>query len=210
MHNDIRKNIWRNAFIELDEEGEIIEQPRKILSDGKVSRARANRLKAKNNNFRSNCSAGQAQTWNSEKGLKRRKKLELTWQENPEKLINGRKKRINTPWGIYDSRKEAIMSAKDKGISNPTTKITQGLKINGSEYYYLYKKKKTISQEAIDRMKETIQKNGSKKWVKIESPFGIFPNKKITIEAMKQNNVPNAAKSLEKFLKDPNSGYKKI
>ena len=38
MNKDIREEIWRNAFNNLDENGDPIVQPRKIKSDGEVNR----------------------------------------------------------------------------------------------------------------------------------------------------------------------------
>jgi hypothetical protein len=51
-------DVWRNAFNDLDEDGNPVKQPRKIKSDGYVNRNRANRLKAQNPEYRANLSKG--------------------------------------------------------------------------------------------------------------------------------------------------------
>jgi hypothetical protein len=53
---DIQKSVWDRAFDDLDEEGNLIEKPRTIKSDGYVNRNRANRLKANNPEYKSNLS----------------------------------------------------------------------------------------------------------------------------------------------------------
>lgn len=55
---DIQKSVWDRAFDDLDEEGNLIEKPRTIKSDGYVNRNRANRLKANNPEYRANLSKG--------------------------------------------------------------------------------------------------------------------------------------------------------
>jgi hypothetical protein len=42
---DIQKSVWDRAFDDLDEEGNPIEQSRKIKTDGEVNRNRSNRLR---------------------------------------------------------------------------------------------------------------------------------------------------------------------
>lgn len=55
---DIQKSVWDRAFDDLDENGDPIEKPRTIKSDGYVNRNRANRLKANNPEYRANLSKG--------------------------------------------------------------------------------------------------------------------------------------------------------
>jgi hypothetical protein len=55
---DIQKSVWDRAFDNLDEEGNPIEHPRKIKTDGYVNRNRANRLKANSPEYRANLSKG--------------------------------------------------------------------------------------------------------------------------------------------------------
>ncbi len=51
-----------------------------------------------------------------------------------------RKKPIQVPWGLFDSRKSAVEYAKKNNITNALGKIQKGLIANPDQYYYIEKK----------------------------------------------------------------------
>ena len=181
------------------------------VGEAKINRTIANKAKAEDPAHGKKTSESQKDSWNDPtSGQYRRNAITQNWFNNREKLLTKRNKKIQTPWGLFQSRKKAIEQAKMLGILNATTKISKGLTQEGSGFFYIDKIKKTISANSIEKMKDTIQKNGSKKWIKIQTPFGIFPTLKAAILEMKRQKVPNPKYNLKKFLADPNSGYKKL
>lgn len=61
------------------------------------------------------------------------------WQENHKKAINATKKMIQTPYGIFESRVDAVRYMSDLGIINASRKVDAWLKSKPDEYYYLDK-----------------------------------------------------------------------
>ena len=51
-----------------------------------------------------------------------------------------RRKPIQVPWGVFDSRKAAVDYGNNNGIGNAMGKIQAGLKTNPTEYFYIDKK----------------------------------------------------------------------
>jgi len=48
-----------------------------------------------------------------------------------------RAKPIMTPWGLYESRRAAIVGGKEQNVSNPSGKIDAALKKKSTEIFYL-------------------------------------------------------------------------
>lgn len=48
-----------------------------------------------------------------------------------------RAKAIMTPWGLYESRRAAIVGGKEQNVSNPAGKIDAALKKKSTEIFYL-------------------------------------------------------------------------
>lgn len=86
MTKDIKKSVWRNAFNDLDENGDEIPQSKKIKSDSAINKGRANRHKAKDPDFLKKVQEGIQQRNNSSQ-----------YQEKMEKIYkdpNFQKKRL--------------------------------------------------------------------------------------------------------------------
>jgi len=59
------------------------------------------------------------------------------WIENHKKVIEKTKKKIQTPYGIFDSRQSAIDHLTSIGISNARGKIVDWLKSKPNEFFYI-------------------------------------------------------------------------
>ena len=187
------------------------QSPLSNVSDAHISRVLTNLNRIGDENFSKACSNAQQTVWNDPiKSQTKRKILNDTWANDPGKLINPRKKEIQVPWGRFESRLLAEQEGKNVGIKRVSQIIREGLENDTSNFFYVSKKKKTMSEEARLRMAETKKKNGGKNCQKFQTPFGIVNTRKETLEIMKINKVPNPRHTLPKLLLDPNSGYKKI
>ena len=178
------------------------------LNPNKVGLIISNISRAGDQAFSETCSKSKQATWDDPiKGPMLKEELKKKWRDDPEKMIKNRRKEIQTPWGIYPSRQDAITAAKEQGIAQPGVIIRLGLIDNPKEFYYTTKLKKTMSQEARDRMVKTKEQNGARNWKRVQTPFGIAPKMKDAVLLMRKNGVMNAGKKLPKLLKTPGSGY---
>lgn len=146
---DIQKSVWDRAFDDLDEEGNFIEQPRKIKSDQKVNIARANRIRSKNPEM-------------EEKRKKALAKVVLT-AEYKKKL--GGKPSWNSGIPTDEKTKEKISNA-NKGMSFPSRK---GVPLTDDH-------KKKISQSNLghtlsDKSKKLLSTKVSKRLLIDGQPF---------------------------------------
>jgi hypothetical protein len=195
---------------------QIIDEQRQIsplskVSDARISHALTNISRKGDTEFKRNCAIAQQSVWNDpNKNQIKRKTLEDTWANNPDKLVNPRKKEIQVPWGRFESRKIAEEEGKKQGVKRVAQVIREGLENDKDNFFYTNKSKKTMPMEARLRMAETKKKNGGKNCQKFKTPFGIMNTRKETLEIMKLNKVPNPRYALPKLLLDPNSGYEKI
>lgn len=181
------------------------------VSEGTINRTLANQTKGQDIGFQKNCSIAQQLVWNDpNKNQIKKQILEDTWTNNPDKLINPRKKEIQVPWGRFESRKVAEEQGKKHGIKQVAQTIRNGLENDKNNFFFINKIKKTMPMDARLRMAETKKKNGGKNCLKFKTPFGIIDTQKETLKIMKANGVPNPRHTLPKLLLDPNSGYKKI
>lgn len=192
---------------------QIIDEQRQLsplskVSDAHISRVLTNLNRIGDENFSKACSNAQQTVWDDpSKGQTRRAKIKDNWSNNSSKLLASRKKEIQVPWGRFESRILAEQQGKDAGIKQVAQVIREGLENDTANFFYIGKKKKTMPEEARLRMVETKKKNGSKNQVKIKTPYGIFDTKAETKKIMKEKGIPNPRITLEKFLKDPLSGY---
>jgi hypothetical protein len=70
-----------------------------------------------------------------EEGLKTR--VTNGWEEKNNKGAIKRRKRIQTPYGIFNSKLEAVQWMKDHGIPGALSRVSRGLDSNPTEYYYI-------------------------------------------------------------------------
>ena len=101
---DIQKSVWDRAFDNLDEEGNPINEPRKIKSDSNVNRGRANRLKANSPEIKQKLSESIKESY--DESLRKKRSVESSkymkeWIKNPnnkKKVDERNKNQINDPF----------------------------------------------------------------------------------------------------------------
>ena len=89
------------------------------LNPNKVGLIISNISRAGDQAFSETCSKSKQATWDDPiKGPMLKEELKKKWRDDPEKKIKNRRKEIQTPWGIYPSRQDAITAAKEQGIAD--------------------------------------------------------------------------------------------
>jgi hypothetical protein len=146
---DIQKSVWDRAFDDLDEEGNLIEQSRKIKSDYAVNVARANRIRSKD----------------PVKEKKRKEKLfEVMATDEYKEKLKGHPA-WNKGISMEDSVKEKI-SKKLKGKQFPDRKGVPLTKDHKSKI-----SKANTGHTHSDQTKEKLSKNISKRLITDDGVF---------------------------------------
>jgi len=119
-------DVWRNAFNDLDENGDVKPQPRKIKSDSRVNRGRANRLKAQNPEFQENRLKKLEEVRNTDTYKQIDKKAREKRWSNPDEIK--KQSQLMTEQNFDPKKKQKRVSAMKKAWQDPNLQKSQSEK----------------------------------------------------------------------------------
>jgi hypothetical protein len=143
---DIKTDIWRNAFNDLDENGDIIPTSKKIKTDSDINRGRSNRLKAKDPEFQKKRMEGWSKVINSEEWRKSAK------ERGEERKSNLKLKKQQSEWINNLNKDEELKKIRHNSIRETWSKEEKRLD-HSNVMKELYKKNPEIAKKRANKRK---------------------------------------------------------
>jgi len=166
-----KKNVWRDMFIDLDEDGNATNTAPKIKSDHRVNAARASRLKASNPEFIEKLTTSIKKRFDDPEYVERNKTILQDRAKDPNWL---EKTRANNKSKAVDSKWLALIKQKNQEQSKDPEWIRK--KAEGM------KDLKTKNPEWYIKTSENNRKNALKQSKHIQTRHGAFVSKNAAAE----------------------------